>query len=194
WRWIIAGVAATALGVWLMALWLPDWLADRPAPGQTATSLPGDPASPDARRIHASLFYVAPSGDALIAVDREVPYAASPTAQARAIVSAQLAAAPEGHLSAVPPGAEVRALFLTSRNEAFVDISAALVANHPGGSLNEALTVYAIVNALTVNLPDIDAVQLLIEGREVDTLRGHIDLRAPLQRGTDWIQKGTSAP
>ena len=187
WRWIIGGVMTTALGVWLMALWLPDWLADRPAPGQTATSLPGDPALPETRRIHASLFYVAPSGDALIAVDREVPYAASPAAQARAIVSAQLAPAPDGHLSAVPQGAEVRALFLTSRGDAFVDISSALVANHPGGSLNEALTVYAIVNALTVNLPDITAVQILIDGREVDTLAGHIDLRNPLARAQKWI-------
>jgi len=85
-------------------------------------------------------------------------------------------------------------VFLSDRNEAYVDLGGGIVQNHPGGSLNEALTVYAIVNALTTNLPEIDAVQLLIEGREVDTLRGHIDLRAPLQRGTDWIQKGTSAP
>jgi len=187
WRWVIAGVLATALGVWLVTLWLPNWLADRPTPGQTAASLPGDPAQPETRRIHASLFYVAPSGDALIAVDREVPYAASPTAQARVIVSAQLAAAPEGYLSAIPQGADVRAVFLTSRNEAFVDISSALVANHPGGSLHEALTVYAIVNALTVNLPDITAVQILIDGREVDTLAGHIDLRNPLARAQKWI-------
>lgn len=187
WRWIIGGVMAMALGVWLVALWLPAWLADRPASGQTGASLPGDPTSPDTRRIHAFLFYVAPSGDGLIAVDTEVPYAASPTAQARAIVSAQLASAPAGHLSAIPQGAEVRALFVTSRGDAFVDISAPLVANHPGGSLNEALTVYAIVNALTVNLPDITAVQILIEGREVDTLAGHIDLRNPLARSQKWI-------
>lgn len=189
WRWLILGVVATALGVWLVALWLPGWLADRPVPTGDSTSLPGDPANPDARRIHASLFYVAESGDALVAVDREVTYAPSPAAQARLIVEAQLAPAPAGQVSPIPPGTEVRALFVTSRGEAFVDVTQALAVNHPGGSLHEALTVYAIVNALTVNLPDITAVQILIDGREVDTLAGHIDLRHPLKRGQRWVQR-----
>lgn len=181
-RWLIAGIVAAALGVWLVTLWLPGWLADpQPAAG-VAAAVSGEAAPPEARRIQAALFYVAPEGDGLIAVDRDVVYAPSPAAQARRIIEAQLAAAPEGYTSAIPPGAEVRALFLTSRGEAFVDISEALATNHPGGSLYETLTVYAIVNALTVNLPDVTSVQILIEGREVDTLAGHIDLRHPLTR------------
>jgi spore germination protein GerM len=186
---LILGVAATILGVWLMALWLPGWLADRPVPSGSASPLPGEAPVTESRRIHASLFYVAASGDALVAVDREVVYAASPAAQARLIVEAQLAPAPEGQVSAIPAGATVRALYLTSRGDAFVDINQALATSHPGGSLSEALTVYAIVNALTVNLPDVSAVQILIDGREVDTLAGHIDLRHPLARGQRWIAR-----
>jgi spore germination protein GerM len=187
WRWILLGVVAALIGVWLVSLRLPGWLADRPlTPGTSATTA-GDPASAETRRIHASLFYVSESGDVLAAVDSEVHYAPSPAAQARAILDAQLAPAPAGRLSAIPPGTRVRALFLTSRGEAFVDVSQELSTNHPGGSMYEALTVYTIVNALTVNLPDITAVQILIEGREVDTLAGHIDLRHPLRRGQRWI-------
>jgi spore germination protein GerM len=188
WRWLIGGVIAAAIGVWGVSWWLPGWLADpRPAPTSTAT-LPGDPASGETRRIHASLFYVATSGDGLVGVDREVVYASAPAAQARRIVEAQLGQAPEGQVSAIPAGAEVRSLFLTSRGEAFVDITAALATNHPGGSLHEALTVYAIVNALTVNLPDITAVQILIDGREVDSLAGHIDLRHPIKRNSGILR------
>jgi spore germination protein GerM len=187
WRWLIAGIVAAALGVWLVTLVLPGWLADpQPASG-VATAVSGEATPPEARRIRASLFYVSPGGDALVAVDSEVVYAPSPAAQARRIVEAQLAAAPAGQISAIPAGAEVRALFLTSRGEAYVDISQALATNHPGGSVHEALTIYSIVNALTVNLPDVSAVQILIEGREVDTLAGHIDLRHPLSRGLRWI-------
>lgn len=187
WRWLVAGIVAAALGVWLVTLVLPGWLADpQPAAG-TATAVSGDPTPPEARRIRASLFYLSAGGDALVAVDSDVVYAPSPAAQARRIVEAQLAAPPPGQISAIPAGAEVRALFLTSRGEAYVDISQALATNHPGGSTHEALTIYAIVNALTVNLPDVSAVQILIEGREVDTLAGHIDLRHPLSRGLRWI-------
>lgn len=188
WRWLIGGVLAAALGLWVVSLWLPGWLADERPDATSSATLPGDPVAAETRRIHASLFYVAPSGDGLVGVDREVEYASAPAAQARRIVEAQLGQAPEGQVSAIPAGAEVRALFLTSRGEAFVDITAPLATNHPGGSLHEALTVYAIVNALTVNLPDITAVQILIDGREVDSLAGHIDLRHPIKRNPNIIR------
>jgi hypothetical protein len=43
------------------------------------------------------------------------------------------------------------------------------------------------VDVLTANLPAITAVQVLVDGREVDTLAGHVDLRRPLQENTRWI-------
>ncbi len=132
---------------------------------------------------------MAPSGDARIPVEQEVPYAAAPAEQARRIVERQLAAAPAGHVSVIPAGTTLRALFLTSRGEAYVDVSREIVTGHPGGSLHEFLTVYAIVNAITINLPDITAVQVLVDGREVDTLVGHLDLRHPLRRGIRWVQR-----
>ena len=55
---------------------------------------------------------------------------------------------------------------------------------HPGGSLNELLTVYAIVNAVTANLPAVQRVQILVDGKEADTIAGHVDLRRPLARDT----------
>ena len=61
-----------------------------------------------------------------------------------------------------------------------MDLSPEVASAHPGGSLNERLTIYTIVHSLTVNLPAIHAVQILVNGREVDTLAGHVDLRRPL--------------
>lgn len=187
WRWLLTGILGAALGVWLVTLWLPGWLADpRPAPAHSAV-VKGDATPPDARRIHATLFYVAPDGDGLVGVDQDVPYAAAPAVQARHILEAQLGPAPFGQVPAVPAGADVRAVFITDAGDAFVDISAALATAHPGGSQHESLTIHAIVHALTTNLPTIRAVQILIEGREVETLAGHVDLRHPLARDPRWI-------
>jgi hypothetical protein len=186
------GASATALGVWLLTLWLPGWLMDRPGPSSSASAGSGAAAggeAGEARRISATLFYAAASGDVLIPVEQDVPYAAAPTDQARRIVERQLAAAPAGQVSPIPAGTTLRALFLTGRGEAYVDVSRDIVTGHPGGSLQEVLTIYAIVNALTVNLPDITAVQVLVDGHEVDTLVGHLDLRHPLRRGTRWVQR-----
>jgi len=196
WVYLATGIAGTVFGVWLVTLWLPAWLmGTQPAagtatgrPGATATA-PGSASPNDARRISATLFYITPAGDALVPVEQDVPYAAAPADQARRIVERQLAAAPAGQTSSIPAGTTLRALFLTSRGEAYVDVSKEIVTGHPGGSLHEALTVYAIVNALTVNLPDISSVQVLVDGHEVDTLVGHLDLRHPLRRGTRWVQR-----
>ena len=193
WTYVALGTMGAALGVWLVTLWLPGWLvATRPTSADpTGPAGATDSAGPagDTRRISATLFYVAPSGDALIPVEQEVPYAAAPAEQARRIVERQLAAAPAGQVSAVPPGTTLRALFLTSRGEAYVDVSREIITGHPGGSLHEFLTVYAIVNAITINLPDITAVQVLVDGREVDTLVGHLDLRHPMRRGIRWVRR-----
>ena len=69
-----------------------------------------------------------------------------------------------------------------------MDLSADARSRHTGGALDELFTVYTIVNALTVNLPAITRVQILIDGKEVDTLAGHVDLRHPLQKNLKWVK------
>jgi sporulation and spore germination protein len=69
-----------------------------------------------------------------------------------------------------------------------VDLSGDARTKHTGGALDELFTVYAIVDALTVNLPAIARVQILVDGKEVDTLAGHVDLRHPLQKSLKWVK------
>jgi hypothetical protein len=77
---------------------------------------------------------------------------------------------------------------VTDRGDAFVDLSANVSTAHPGGTTAELLTVYAIVNAVTANLPAVQRVQILVDGKSVDTIAGHIDVRRPLQRDDTLIQ------
>lgn len=51
--------------------------------------------------------------------------------------------------------------------------------NHWGGSTGELMTVYSIVNTYT-SLSEVDSVKILITGKEVETLVGHLDLTEPL--------------
>jgi hypothetical protein len=146
------------------------------------------PAQPG-RKIKARLFYVGDAGTTLTSVEHDVSFGASAAEQAKEIINAQLAPVAEPLLSAVPAGTTLRAIFITDKGEAFVDFSSELASAHPGGSLNEMLTVYTIVDALTVNLPAVSAVQLLVNGQEVDTLAGHVDLRRPLVQNLSWVQE-----
>jgi spore germination protein GerM len=156
-------------------------------PARTATAAPATPAPPG-RKITARLYYVSSEGTKLSAVDREVAYADGPAAQAQEIVNAQLAPAPAPLLSPIPAGTTLRALYLSAKGEAYVDLSRDVAAAHTGGTQDELLTIYAIVNALTANLPAVTSVQLLVDGKEVDTLAGHIDLRKPLEKNLALVE------
>jgi spore germination protein GerM len=186
-RRLAAGVASVAIATAAAAavfIALPRWMA-RPAPAVGSVAAPAPAPAPQGRKIKAQLFYVANDGTRLTGVERDVPFAEHPVDQAREILNAQIAPAAAPLVSAVPAGTVVRALFLTDKGEAFVDLSRDVSTAHPGGSLNEMLTIYTIVNALTYNLPAVTAVQLLVDGKEVDTLAGHVDLRRPLSKNLD---------
>jgi spore germination protein GerM len=178
-------IAVAGLG-WLLFVGLPRWYGPR-APGAVAAA-PSQPPAPPGRKIKAHLFYVADEGTLLTSVERDVTYGEGTIEQAKAIINAQIAPATEPLVSPVPAGTTLRALFVTEKGEAYVDLSRELAEAHPGGSLNELLTVYALVDALTVNLPAISTVQVLIDGKEVETLAGHVDLRSPLAKNLRWVQ------
>lgn len=189
----LAAVALLAIVLgWALFVALPRWYRTKPAPAPAAQqSAKVDAPQPVvARKITATLYFVSGDGMSLAPTQREVPYAEAVAEQARAILEAQLTPSPP-LVSAVPAGAKLRQVFVTEHGDAFVDLSADVSANHPGGSLEETLTVYTIVDALTVNLPAITRVQILIDGKEVDTLAGHVDLRHPLAKSLEWVVHDT---
>ena len=177
---IVAGLTAvTASLAWLLFIGLPQWSERRHAVPSAPVAAPASPQA--VRKIKARLFYVADNGTQLTSVEQDIAYRESTVEQAKAIVSAQIAPVAEPAVSAIPPGTALRALFITPTGEAYVDFSPELVAAHPGGSTNEMLTINTIVQALTVNLPSVSSVQLLVDGKELETLAGHVDLRSPLK-------------
>lgn len=180
---VLASLAAVALGWALMAAL--GRMLRTPAPSDEAVDVaptPAPAATPAGPRIKATLYFAAEDGMRLVPVPSEVRLAEDPVAQARAVLEAQLAAAPPpGLASTIPAGTVLRGLFISKHN-AFVDLDPSIRAAHPGGTLDELLTVYTIVHVLLANTPSLEQVQILIDGREVDTLAGHVDLRRPLRR------------
>lgn len=178
-RWIevvagVALVAALALGV-TTAL---DRLLVEPVP--LAPPVPAAPPPAPVAHITATLFLAAEDGVSLQPVRREVPFADGVLAQGRQILLQQLTPPPRPYTSVIPPGTTLRAFFISERGDAYVDLSGEAASAHPGGAVNELLTVQALVHAVTDNLSAVQRVQILVDGQAVDTLAGHVDLRQPL--------------
>lgn len=184
---IAAGVIVVGLLAWAVSRELERLAGLQPETGDADTTAEAPEAGQP--RITAMLYYGSADGQALVPVRREVALADGLVPQAREILRAQLEGAPPPFVSVIPEGTTLRAFYVTDRGDAFVDLSPEASSRHPGGSSTELLTVYAIVNAVTANLPTIQRVQILIEGREADTLAGHVDLRRPLEQDLALVRE-----
>ena len=194
-RWaviVVTAIAAVGFAVLLMTALgrlLSRPAADTPAVDPVATS-PAAAAAPAVPKIKATLYFASEDGLHLVPTERDVPLAEGTVAQARSILEAQLSAEAQAPLvSTIPKGATLRGIFVSERNEVFVDLDPAIRTAHPGGTLQELMTVYTIVNALLTNLPDLQEVQILIGGQEADTLAGHVDLRRPLRKEVSLVKQ-----
>jgi len=92
-------------------------------------------------------------------------------------------------VSPLPPGIQLRQLYIDGQGIAYVDFGPALRDLHPGGSRAELLAVYSIVDTLAYNFDQVKRVKILIEGSEIETLAGHIDLRRPLKPRVDFDER-----
>ena len=186
---MIAVAAALVVGLaWAMFSFLGRRLAE-PTPDAEPAAVTAPPPPSAGPQIAATIYFASEDGASLVGVAQDVPLGETPVAQARALVEAQLAAEPPAPLArAVPAGVTLRGVFLPGGDDAYVDLDASVRTAVPGGSHNEMMAVYAIVSVLTTNLSPVARVQILVDGREVDTLTGHVDLREPLRKNEGLIR------
>jgi len=191
--WWLAFIGALAFLV-LIAISIARMYAPaRPAPVDAPAASAAPTGAAETAHITATLFFGSQDGQTLTPLRRDVPLAQNVVEQGRQIVMAQLAERPPSpYVSVIPEGTTLRAFYVTDRGDAFVDLSPEVVSGHPGGSLNELLTVYAVVNAVTSNLPVVKRVQILVDGKEADTLAGHVDLRRPLVQDRSLVTEPDS--
>jgi len=74
------------------------------------------------------------------------------------------------------PGSEIRDVYLVDPGLAVIDLNAAFANGHRSGVLIEELTLASLVQTLSANVPGITRIKILVDGKERDTLAGHVDL------------------
>ena len=69
-----------------------------------------------------------------------------------------------------------------------VNLSKDILQGNSGGSLSEMMLVTSIVNTAT-EFPGISKVQILVDGKKIESIGGHMDVLDPLQRNESLIKK-----
>ena len=102
----------------------------------------------------------------------------------------ELIKGPKGKLiPTLPTQTKLLSLELGEDGVAKVNFNKSLSKDHPGGSSAEMMTLYSVVNSLTLNFPQIKRVQILIEGKGVETIAGHLSLKKPIPPNPDLIRR-----
>jgi hypothetical protein len=193
-----AGVAVVLIGVavwgtmWILGQPLPEGAVDAEAPVTAGlgdvppgavSEPPSDTEPVPAGRIQIKLYVLSSSGRELATETEEILYSPSIQQQAKEVVRLLLRRS-----GTIPRGVSLRELFITSQGVAYLDLSKELVSNHTGGSSGEELTVFSLSQTLIANFPAVKTVKILVEGREIQTLAGHLDLTIPYGRAPQYLQ------
>lgn len=76
-------------------------------------------------------------------------------------------------------GSAVNNVFIVNTQKlAVVDLNEAFVDGHRSGIMVEDFTVASLIDTLAANLPQIQEVKILVDGKERETLAGHADLKS----------------
>ena len=151
--------------------------------GSSAASSSG---SQKAATMDISVYYPDVNATGLVAVTKTVK--AQETEKYKAAVEALLAGTDDKNLTAVFPKKTKLRKVSVSGGVVKVDFDKNLTSGFVGGSTGEEMLVGSLVNTLT-EFPEIKKVQILVEGKEIDSLSGHLDLSRPVERMSELIKK-----
>ncbi len=120
---------------------------------------------------------------------REAPANLEP-AERRLWLAEQLAAGPktDGLRPALPPGTTVAGVYNAPDGTLYLDFTVSQTATGMG-STEELLSLYSLVNTLLLDDPAANRAIILINGRQRETLAGHVDTTRPLTARPDLVRE-----
>lgn len=135
-----------------------------------------------------TLFFANRRGDGLVDEQRTIQARRHRDEEIEAVIG-ELVRGPNasGAVRTLPADTRLRSAFYDEEQRLlYLDFNQALVGDEMSGSATEVMTLTAILRTIAVDFPEVMAVQFLVNGLEVETLGGHLDLTRPLRPG-DWL-------
>jgi hypothetical protein len=163
-------VAATILGALMLQKY------------QGRGRLPSTPSQPQEEgTVRVSLFFASLDGDGLVREGSEIDSCGNDLSVCIQATIDKLISGPLGDLAPTLPPATVIHNVRVLGDTAYLDFGSGLVDGLPEGSSAEMTAVYSITDTIAFNFPRIKKVKFLLDGHDMESLKGHLDLRKPVQ-------------
>lgn len=135
-----------------------------------------------------TLYFARADAQGLVGESRSIPTGARRDEEVETVVQ-ELLTGPRSasSVSPFPRDTRLRRAYYDDRERVlYLDFNGALVAQLNGGSATELALVGSLMRTIAIGFPEVVSVQILVDGLEVETLSGHLDLTRPLRTG-DWL-------
>lgn len=139
-----------------------------------------------------ALRFYYPADGRLQPAEKRLSRRAKQLSMAGAVIEEYLKGPGNGRSYQFPQNVKLLGLYKDASQMLYVDLSDELRRNFQGDALDEYLLLKGIYESLISNIQDIQDIKILIEGKEAETLGGHIYLKYPLKNTVAYEFKGDS--
>lgn len=152
-----------------------------------AKIIPGEKASeglPGSSAGHEELFSLRiyyPVENHLQTEERRIPRKTGQISIAEAVVQEYLQGPSAGTPSYMPKDVKILGIYKGADRILYINLSDEFRRNFQGDAIAEFLLLKGLYESLISNVEDIQDVKVLLEGKEVETLGGHLHLLYPLK-------------
>ena len=152
-------------------------LSEQPVSDERARRELREPAitSPEDVTEKARIFWAA-GADRVAPVEVDLPLSHDAVQRGKQVLRELIDDPPVAAQRTLPPDAAILGLYILPDGTAIVDFSDGLASETPSGILSERLAVESIARTLEGNVSGLRRLKILVEGQEVETLAGHLDL------------------
>ena len=133
-----------------------------------------------AKTMQVKVYYPDDSGINLVGVSRQIKIQKDDDKYFATIKLLTEDPTEKGLTKIFPSHAKINGVKIKGKT-AYVNFDGSIIENFVGGSTGEELLINSFVNTLT-EFPEIEQVKFVIDGKNVETLAGHMDLNMPLKR------------
>jgi spore germination protein GerM len=122
-----------------------------------------------------------PVGSHLEVSEKTIPRRIRTSSIAEAVIEEYFKLPVNAADSIIPANVKLLGLYRDAMQILYVDLSDEVRRNFHADALSEYLLLKGLFETVVSNVPDIQDVKVLVEGKEIETLGGHVLLRYPLK-------------